>query len=303
MSVGAAPVNLVPAFDDRYSRPNLRLRVGEHVLDVGALRLITRPDYPRLTGKAVAVLLQLVRCRGDTVTREQLLDRVWANRVTTPDVLTQAIKELRRAFADDSKSARYIETIPRVGYRLLAPVAVLDHDIAAPDPALAQRTAGNDPDVAASSPAVTEKVAAQAKRRWPWLALMAIGAMVAAFVLRAAPTNAQSDWQLNDTSTLSSDANAQDVARVSPDGRWRAFQRGDVAYSEIWIVSADGKSSRRLAHLRASIRGYTWSPNSDALIFASDHEGRFALYAVGVDDAAIHPVHAEFPDVRDAMLP
>jgi hypothetical protein len=40
-----------------------------------------------------------------------LLDGVWADRVTTPDVLTQAIKELRRAFNDDAKPSRYIETI------------------------------------------------------------------------------------------------------------------------------------------------------------------------------------------------
>src|ERR1041385_2380960 len=121
---------LFPGFDDPLAQPNLLLRVGDHVLDAGTLRLTTRPDYPRLTSKAVAVLLQLVRDRGNTVTREQLLDRVWTDRVTTPDVLTQAIKELRRAFADDAKPSRYIETIPKVGYRLLAEVTILSHDAA-----------------------------------------------------------------------------------------------------------------------------------------------------------------------------
>ena len=99
---------------------------GEHVVDVGALRLVTRPDLPRLTHKAVAVLIELVRHVGKTVTRDELLDRVWVGRMTTPDVLTQAIKELRRAFADDSRPSQYIETIPKVGYRLIAPVLVLD---------------------------------------------------------------------------------------------------------------------------------------------------------------------------------
>src|SRR5450755_3877761 len=119
-----SPGNLV--CDELLLRPNLRLRVGEHVIDIGALRLITRATYPRLTSKAVAVLLELVRHAGDTVTRDQLLDRVWKDRVTTPDVLTQAIKELRRAFADDARPPRYIETIPKVGYRLLAAVSQVD---------------------------------------------------------------------------------------------------------------------------------------------------------------------------------
>src|SRR5215475_6684004 len=119
--------------DDLLSGPNLRLRIGDHVVDTGALRVVTRPELPRLTSKAIAVLVELVRDVGQTVTRDQLLDRVWTGRFPTPDVLTQAVKELRRALADDSKPPQIIETIPKVGYRLIAPVLVLD----GPDPGLA----------------------------------------------------------------------------------------------------------------------------------------------------------------------
>jgi len=119
--------------DELLSGPNLRLRIGEHVVDTGALRVVTRPELPRLTSKAVAVLVELVRDVGQTVTRDQLLDRVWTGRFPTPDVLTQAVKELRRAFGDDSKPPQYIETIPKLGYRLIAPVLVLD----GPDSAVA----------------------------------------------------------------------------------------------------------------------------------------------------------------------
>ena len=107
---------------------NLRLRVGDYAVDVGALRVIGEGETARLTSKAVAVLLELVRHAGNTVGREDLLETVWKDRVTTPDVLTQAIKELRRAFGDGDKPARYIETIPKVGYRLLADVSVIEAD-------------------------------------------------------------------------------------------------------------------------------------------------------------------------------
>src|SRR3954471_82547 len=112
--------------DELLSGPNLRLRIGEHVVDTGALRVVTRPELPRLTSKAIAVLVELVRNVGQTVTRDQLLDRVWTGRLPTPDVLPQAVKELRRALGDDSKPPQYIETIPKLGYRLIAPVLVLD---------------------------------------------------------------------------------------------------------------------------------------------------------------------------------
>ena len=107
---------------------NLRLRVGDHAIDVGALRVIGHGESSRLTAKAVAVLLELVRHAGNTVGRDELLETVWKDRVTTPDVLTQAIKELRRAFADSDKPSQYIETIPKVGYRLLAEVSVIEAD-------------------------------------------------------------------------------------------------------------------------------------------------------------------------------
>jgi len=153
--MSVAPTKVFYGPQDRLSQPNLRLRVGEHILDVGTLRLTTRPNYPRLTSKAVAVLLQLVRQRGATVTRDELLDRVWADRVTTQDVLTQAIKELRRAFCDDAKPSRYIETIPKVGYRLLADVAVLDTDVAGMDEHALPPVAVNDPYISPPAPAAS----------------------------------------------------------------------------------------------------------------------------------------------------
>ncbi|HEU4664668.1 MAG TPA: winged helix-turn-helix domain-containing protein, partial [Dokdonella sp.] len=143
------------ATDQLLMQPNLRLRVGEHVVDVGALRVVTRPELPRLTGKAVAVLIELVRHAGSTVTRDELLDRVWTGRLPTPDVLNQAIKELRRAFGDDRKPPQYIETIPKVGYRLVATVLVLDGPaggvfVEAPDELVAGDTAADAPAPAAA---------------------------------------------------------------------------------------------------------------------------------------------------------
>jgi len=206
--MSVAPTKVFYGPQDRLSQPNLRLRVGEHILDVGTLRLTTRPDYPRLTSKAVAVLLQLVRQRGATVTRDELLDRVWADRVTTQDVLTQAIKELRRAFCDDAKPSRYIETIPKVGYRLLADVAVLDADAAGMDERALAPVAVNDPYISPPSPAASD-MPAQSRTGWPWHMLVALALLVAVAViglavfLRDTPTPAEVNrWQVGEVRSL-----------------------------------------------------------------------------------------------------
>src|SRR5690606_25457241 len=74
---------------------------------------------------AMGVLLALAREPGVTLSRDELLDQVWGSIHVTPGVVGHAITALRRAFGDDPAQPGYIETIPRVGYRLVAPVQVL----------------------------------------------------------------------------------------------------------------------------------------------------------------------------------
>jgi len=72
--------------------------------------------------KSMAVLEELARTPGEAVTRSEIFDAVWPGGAVTDDVLTQCIVELRKAFGDSARHSRYIETIPKVGFRLLAAV-------------------------------------------------------------------------------------------------------------------------------------------------------------------------------------
>jgi DNA-binding winged helix-turn-helix (wHTH) protein/cytochrome c-type biogenesis protein CcmH/NrfG len=69
--------------------------------------------------KAMEVLICLAAEAKETLTREELLDRVWGERCVSDEVLTHAITELRHALGDDPSNPTYIETIPKRGYRLL----------------------------------------------------------------------------------------------------------------------------------------------------------------------------------------
>jgi len=79
----------------------------------------------RLSPRAMRVLILLARHWGTVVSRAQILDDVWPGRVVVDESVTQIISELRKAFADDRKSPRYIETIPKAGYRLISPMATM----------------------------------------------------------------------------------------------------------------------------------------------------------------------------------
>ena len=82
----------------------------------------------RITPKAMGVLLALVEQAGRVVSRDALLAQVWPDTLPTDDVITQAITQLRKAFGEERGNPRYIETIAKNGYRLLAPVEWLGED-------------------------------------------------------------------------------------------------------------------------------------------------------------------------------
>jgi TolB-like protein/DNA-binding winged helix-turn-helix (wHTH) protein/Flp pilus assembly protein TadD len=72
--------------------------------------------------KSMAVLECLAQAGGAVVSRNELFDQVWPGAQVSDDVRTQSVVELRKAFGDSARSAQYIETIPKRGFRLLPPV-------------------------------------------------------------------------------------------------------------------------------------------------------------------------------------
>jgi len=88
----------------------------------------------RLEPKVMEVLVCLAQHAGEPVSKDELLQTVWPKTFVTDDVLKRSISELRRVFEDDIREPRVIQTIPKRGYRLLAPVEPVDgaHGTAVP---------------------------------------------------------------------------------------------------------------------------------------------------------------------------
>jgi predicted ATPase/DNA-binding winged helix-turn-helix (wHTH) protein len=78
-----------------------------------------REERLQLAPKAYAVLSLLVRNAGDLVTQDELLDAVWPGTHIQPEGLKNQILHLRRVLGDDPRRPRFIETLPRRGYRFI----------------------------------------------------------------------------------------------------------------------------------------------------------------------------------------
>ena len=99
-----------------------RRQIGEWWVDPAANELRRAGETVRIEPKAMEVLMLLAEHGDRVVSREELLKAVWPGVVVGDEALTQSIIKLRRALGDDPRAPSYIETIPKRGYRLIAPV-------------------------------------------------------------------------------------------------------------------------------------------------------------------------------------
>ena len=103
--------------------PHFRLRDWSVRTDDGSLARDGRQE--RVEPKVMAVLAYLASRPGEVVTKEEVLAAVWPDAVVEEGALARCVSELRRLLGDDARQPRYIETLPRRGYRLVAEVAPL----------------------------------------------------------------------------------------------------------------------------------------------------------------------------------
>ena len=135
-------------------------RFGGFEIDLPTGELSRQGRTIRLSDKPFQVLVSLLESPGELVTREALQERLWSEDtfVDFDNNLNAAVSRLREALNDSAQTPRYIETIPRKGYRFVGPSPVWDEG----------------PDAPTSAPG---------RRRWLGLAIAAVGVTVAVSAL------------------------------------------------------------------------------------------------------------------------
>ncbi|MBY0234156.1 MAG: winged helix-turn-helix domain-containing protein [Burkholderiaceae bacterium] len=127
---GAGPLNAGADADSLAARA---LRIGEWQADPVLDELRRGEQVLKLEPRKMRLLMALARRPQQLVTLDQLLDEVWGDVVVTPSSVYQSISQLRSLLGDEASQPRYIVTVPRKGYRLVAEVSEV---VAAATPAL-----------------------------------------------------------------------------------------------------------------------------------------------------------------------
>src|SRR5262249_21240031 len=112
-------------------------RFGQFELQPAERRLLDAGKCVSLTPKVFDTLVLLVERAGHVISKEELMKALWPRGYVEESNLTKHVWLIRRALGDGERDSRFIETVPKVGYRFVAQVARADNPaagIAAPPP-------------------------------------------------------------------------------------------------------------------------------------------------------------------------
>jgi Tol biopolymer transport system component/DNA-binding winged helix-turn-helix (wHTH) protein len=274
-------------------------RIGDWTVDPETNALIREDVERHVEPKVMRVLLTLAQRQNHVFSKEELISAVWPDTFVSDDALTRCVSILRRITEDDPHSPRFIQTVPKRGYRLIASVSDLPipnklHDTV-PHPAeLTPETPSSIPWIDPASTKSTSDVSdlqivdRQPRAAWPYLVwgavlLCLMGAAVAGvFWFRTSHRKPPGDNFR--TLSFTSGAGDQTEAAFSPDGKKIAFVRTSENDDSrrICLKRIGSEIVTELTHDNDEQFSPAWSPSGQQIAYFSRSASGLGLFLADV---------------------
>ena len=244
------------------SRLSPVIRFGAFTLDPAARRLWRGAERLPLPSRAIDALAYLVAHSDRVVEKDEIIAAVWPDVAVTDDSLIHAVSVIRRALGDDPGHAAFVETVPRRGYRFVAPVEVGPEgdDADAVPPAPAEPASGTD-----SMPA---------HEPWRWraavvaagLLVLAIAGGAAVYRIRIGEPNPSAAVSLQQAAPSGTTIVSGGV--VSPTGRHLVLVAQDdrTGQTALWIRAVDSADARMIPGTTGASKPF-FSPDGRRIAF------------------------------------
>ena len=254
------------------------IRFGVYELDLAARQLRKNGVRIKLQDQPFRVLQLLTERPSEIVSREELKEKLWSEDtfVEFDHGLNTAIQKIRAALGDSADNPRFIETVPRSGYRFVAPTEI---SRAGALPAKLESEKSAEP------PAVERA----RRRRLSWIAVSAALLATAGltwWLARSVSPAPDSRPQFKLTQ-LTSDTGLTFEPAISADGTLVAYasDRAGEGGLDIWVQQVSGGGAVRLTDHEADDRSPTFSPDGGRIAFRSERDGGgiYIMPALGGD--------------------
>jgi len=273
--------------------------IGRWIVHPGLNAISSDSETTHLEPKVMQVLLRLASRHSQVVSKNTLISEVWPDTFVSDDALTRCISLLRREMGDDPHTPRYIQTIPKVGYRLIAEVrpieiaedepktsALLLETPVSLAPPLADSAESHETPDFISPPSelpnasVPKSAIARHSILWKLLAAIALLAGVS-FASLLWGTHRQSSVAFR-VIPLTSYAGQQDQAAFSPDGSRIAFvwTKTEDGSRNVFIKQIGSETLLRLTNGNEMDYSPAWSPDGSQIAFRAISEHGSGIFLV-----------------------
>ena len=262
--------------------PNSQVvRFGTYEVDLRLGELRKNGIRVKLTGQPFQILAILLEHPGDLVTREQLQQRLWRSDtfVDFDGGLNAAINRVREALGDSAENPRFVETLPRRGYRFIAPLIDSRPTSATLPPAESKvspaQTVTSPGALLVSGAMQRRPVSRRLKLLLSGISILAVLVVAVALLSRLSRGGGEWDFQAMKISRVTRSGNATNVA-ISPDGRYVVYvlREGEKESLNVRQV-ATGSDVQILPPDEVAIWGLTFSPDANYIDFVRSEKPDF----------------------------
>ncbi len=256
---------------DSHNESAIDYQFGVYRLDGRLRRLYKEGEPVDLTPKAVDTLVALVERAGHVVEKDALLRAVWNDTFVGEDTLAQNISTLRRVLGDDPSLPEFIATVPRRGYKFVAPVRAVTSDVGRLSP-------GTPPLGGTSKATLITVVGATALTA-------ALGGFAAHRFLVTDPPRGTVQFTVGEPDSVRFSATGGMLA-ISPNGEYLSFVVIDASgTTSLWLRPLASTVARRLDGTEGAGQPF-WSPDNRTIAFFAERR----LKAVDVSTGAVRVI-------------
>jgi Tol biopolymer transport system component/DNA-binding winged helix-turn-helix (wHTH) protein len=232
------------------------VRFGDFELDTRTRELRTDGRTFKLQEQPFQVLITLLERPGELITREELKRRLWPSDtfVDFERSINKIVNRLRESLGDSADNSTYIETLPRSGYRFIAPVV---------------------------KPQNSSSVSHLRQQWWVWCLALGSALAVVLLILTLHKTTLPSTERVVSVARLTHDPEFSDWPTWSADGSTIAFSSNRTSDFEIYIRRVDGGREVNITNDPGQDIQPDFSPDGSQVVFVSTRSSRTGLIKIG----------------------